>query len=71
MITVTTKNHDLDEDDIDEADEKDEISGDRQLQYCSVWCRKHKKYEWHWIWRPLDTVAKKKMHARRKKQQPR
>lgn len=44
--------HDLDEDDIDALDELGEISGSEQQQYCYVWCRTHKKYEWHWLWRP-------------------
>ena len=39
----TTK-HDLDYDQIDELDE---ISGNEQLTH--IWCRTHRKFEWHWI----------------------
>lgn len=59
--------HDLDESDIDEADELGEISGDDQEQLCSVWCRKHKKYEWHTILRPIGETERKKRKARRAK----
>lgn len=52
--------HDLDEGDIDELGEKDEISGSEQLQSCSVWCKTHRKYEWHMIWRPLGAEAVRK-----------
>lgn len=38
--------------DLDEVDDLDEISGDEQLSL--VWCRTHKKYEWHWL--PVSEV---------------
>lgn len=36
--------HDLDWDEIDSLDE---ISGDEQQAL--VWCRTHKRFEWHWL----------------------
>jgi hypothetical protein len=41
--------HDLD---CSEIDELDEISGDEQQAL--VWCRTHRRWEWHWI--PRDLV---------------
>jgi hypothetical protein len=60
--------HELDEQDIDEADELGEIDGDQQEQYCFVWCLKHKKYEWHWIWRPVSAETKRKRKAKKAQQ---
>ena len=39
--------HRLAPSDIDELDELDEISGDKQRSL--VWCETHKAYEWHWL----------------------
>lgn len=36
--------HDID---MSQIDDLDEISGDQQQAL--VWCRSHRKYEWHWI----------------------
>lgn len=43
------KNHELDTAEIDQEDEIDEYD-----QLCLVWCRKHKKHEWHYI--PRDAM---------------
>lgn len=40
--------HDLD---YSEIDDLDEISGDEQQAL--IWCRTHKKWEWHWIPREI------------------
>ena len=36
--------HDLDRSIIDD---RDEISGDEQC--CLVWCKSHRRFEWHWL----------------------
>jgi hypothetical protein len=46
---VKIGDHDLD---LSEIDETDEETSDEA--YCLVWCRKHEKYEWHWL--PLDDL---------------
>lgn len=33
--------------DCSDVDEVDEISGESQL--ARVWCKSHKRYEWHWL----------------------
>jgi hypothetical protein len=33
--------------DYDLIDGLDEISGDEQLAL--IWCRTHRRYEWHWV----------------------
>lgn len=43
------KEHDLD---LSEIDELDEINDDEQQAL--VWCRKHRKYEWHWL--PISVI---------------
>lgn len=52
MALKTTKGssprHDIDTSQIDDLDE---ISGDQQQAL--VWCRTHRKFEWHWIDRVL------------------
>ena len=65
MVAKAQAKHDLDKEDIDEADELGEISGDEQLQYCLVRCLTHKKYEWHWIWRSIGAAARRKQKARK------